>query len=677
MVKLVLALLLLASRPLWTSAGDDAQEAKDGKLHGRFLHITDIHVDPNYKPNSNADGDHDCHRGSGHAGFFGAVGSDCDSPLTLVNATVAWIQDNLADSIDFVIWTGDAARHDSDEKIPRTEKEVLQLNQLLASKFHDIVSTSNGKKKEMRIPFVLTIGNNDVMPHNILKKGPNTWTKNFASIWDPFIPEEQHHSFVHGGWFYVEVIPHRLAVFSLNTMYFFSSNSAVDGCASEDEPGYEHMEWLRVQLQFIRKRDMKAILIGHVPPARTDSKENWDETCWQKYTLWLQQYRDIIVGSMFGHMNIDHFMLQDTKDIKIGDGGTKSLLRLAKRDSSDDQTVSIQSRMNYLTSLRDSWARLPSPPDTSSSACSEGGVDSKLNHKSHLGLVWGLKPQGKKKDMRKYLKAIGGPWAERFSISLVSPSVIPDYYPTLRVIEYNVSGLENAKIWSEATSHHKKWQQPTLPLLEDVDIGTQDLQEESRKKKKKKPKMPKFESPEPPSTTSPPGPAYSNQPLTLLSYTQYFANLTELNNIQTMSYTAGRDHNQKLLKHDPRESDDGLQPRKFSFEVFYDTKTDKVYNLKDLTVKSFLNLARGIAEKKKASGGRRTEADLAPGYLDGKAKTPPEEKGNESPVNLNQGPSLNYLCTGMEASPPMTPSRDSLWSVFVRRAFVGFVDDNA
>lgn len=40
MVKLVLALLLLASRPLWTSAGDDAQEAKDGKLHGRFLHIT-------------------------------------------------------------------------------------------------------------------------------------------------------------------------------------------------------------------------------------------------------------------------------------------------------------------------------------------------------------------------------------------------------------------------------------------------------------------------------------------------------------------------------------------------------------------------------------------------------------------------------------------------------------
>ena len=75
----------------------------------------------------------------------------------------------------------------------------------------------------------------------------------------------------------------------------------VDGCANKHEPGYEHMEWLRIQLQILRERGMKAILIGHVPPARTDSKESWDETCWQKFTLWERQYRDIIVGSLFGH----------------------------------------------------------------------------------------------------------------------------------------------------------------------------------------------------------------------------------------------------------------------------------------------------------------------------------------------------------------------------------------
>jgi endopolyphosphatase len=75
------------------------------------------------------------------------------------------------------------------------------------------------------------------------------------------------------------------------------------------------MEWLRIQLQILRDRGMKAILMGHVPPARVDSKESWDETCWQKYTLWQRQFRDVIVGGLYGHMNIDHFMLQDFDQI--------------------------------------------------------------------------------------------------------------------------------------------------------------------------------------------------------------------------------------------------------------------------------------------------------------------------------------------------------------------------
>ncbi|KLJ08342.1 hypothetical protein EMPG_16212 [Blastomyces silverae] len=678
MVKLALAISLLASWPLRTFAGNDLREAKAQKLHGRFLHITDIHADTNYKPNSNTDGDHECHRGSGNAGFYGTAGSNCDSPLTLVNATFAWIQDNLADSIDFVVWTGDSARHDNDEKTPRTEQEILHMNQLLADKFHDIFSKSHGHKKGMRIPVVPTIGNNDIMPHNILKKGPNHWMKRFARIWDIFIPEEQRHSFVHGGWFYVEVIPHKLAVVSLNTMYFYDSNSAVDGCAHKDEPGYEHMEWLRVQLQFMRKKNMKAILIGHVPPARTTSKENWDETCWQKYTLWLQQYRDIIVGSMFGHMNIDHFMFQDTSDLKIGDKGTEFQPTRAKRHNPDDQVVSVQSRMNYLTNLRHAWSQLPSPPNTSSSAHFDD--NSQLKDGFDFGSALDVNLRGKK-EMRKYLKEIGGPWAERYSVSLVSPSIIPNYYPTLRVIEYNISGLENAMLWSEITAHDGKLPQQTLPLFDDLDIGAQDpsggnKKQGKKKKKKKKPKKPKFEVPEPPSPTAPPGPAYSNQPFTLLSYTQYFSNLTELEHVETTMSITDRLQDQKRLswrEYRSRQSGDGHEPSNFSFKVFYDTKTDRAYNLKDLTVKSFLDLARGIAEKKR-SGGKGPKADVLPndniiGCPDGKAEVPPPEEENE-------GSSLDSRCTRLEPSPLVTRSRERLWSVFVRRAFVGFVNGN-
>lgn len=186
-----------------------------------------------------------------------------------------------------MIWTGDSARHDNDEKIPRTANEIMELNTLLSQKWISIFveegvrETSNAVPR-MSIPVIPTFGNNDIMPHNIFNEGPNKWTKRFAEIWNPFIPEDQRHTFVEGGWFTAEVVPGRLAVISLNTMYFFDSNSAVDGCNAKSEPGYEHMEWLRVQLKILRSRNMKAILMGHVPPARSSEKKNWDETCWQK-----------------------------------------------------------------------------------------------------------------------------------------------------------------------------------------------------------------------------------------------------------------------------------------------------------------------------------------------------------------------------------------------------------
>lgn len=223
----------------------------------------------------------------------------------MINATFKWIEDNLKNEIDFIIWTGDSARHDNDEEIPRTEKEVHKLNTMIADKFFDVFSKPDNindtdPSNDLLIPIIPSLGNNDFLPHNILRKGPNNVLRSFSQTWRKFIPEEQRHGFEQGGSFFVEVIPNKLAVFSLNTMYFFSSNAAVDGCESKSDPGYHTMEWLRIQLQFMRKRGVKAILTGHVPPARTPGKMSWDETCWQKYALWSERYRDVIVGSVYG-----------------------------------------------------------------------------------------------------------------------------------------------------------------------------------------------------------------------------------------------------------------------------------------------------------------------------------------------------------------------------------------
>ncbi|KAF7523305.1 hypothetical protein PCG10_006709 [Penicillium crustosum] len=581
-------------------------------VRGRFLHITDFHPDRLYKPGTSID--RSCHRGQGPAGYFGAEGTDCDSPLSLVNETFRWIEENLKDEIDFVIWTGDSARHDNDEKLPRTADEIMELNVFLSQKWvsifgeEEVRETLNAAPK-ISIPVIPTFGNNDIMPHNIFNEGPNKWTKRFAEIWKPFIPEDQRHTFVEGGWFTTEVVPGRLAVISLNTMYFFDSNSAVDGCDAKSEPGYEHMEWLRVQLKILRSRNMKAILMGHVPPARSSEKKNWDETCWQKYTLWMHQYRDVVVGSFYGHMNIDHFMLQDSNKVNI--------------DSKVDGKVSINSKTDYLQSLRNQWSSLPSPP---SGLFEDLDSLSNLEDLSEVGTAKkGKGGKKKEKKKQKFLDKIGGPWAERYSVSLVAPSLVPNFFPSLRVIDYNVTGLDDVAHRAELLTDEVD---DTTVGLDHAAIDTTGTSDDSlaapgiQKKKKKgkgKKKKPKFKVPEPPSPTAPPGPAYSNQAFTLLGYTQYYSNLTKIHE----QIAAGKR---------------GDDPR-IDYEIEY-TTSDDVYQMKDLTVRSFFQLAARIGEEEAEA--KQTDAN---------SEDADWSVAKKKPVN-------------------------NVWQAFLRRAFVGFpVDD--
>ncbi|KAL8846813.1 MAG: hypothetical protein Q9221_008121 [Calogaya cf. arnoldii] len=579
------------------------------KLHGRFLHITDFHPDRFYSQFS--DSDDACHWGEGDAGIFGAEKTDCDSPISLVNATFQWINDNLKDTIDFIVWTGDSARHDNDELIPRTEKQVIELNEMMVHKFVEVFGKPDNindtdPTNDFSIPIVPNFGNNDILPHNIFTQGPNRWTKQFAQVWRQFIPEEQRHGFERGGWFFVEVIPNKLAVLSLNTLYFFSNNNAVDGCASKYEPGYEHFEWLRIQLQFFRQRGMKAILMGHVPPARTPSKQSWDETCWQKYTLWLQQYRDVIVGGLYGHMNIDHFMLQDNNeiDIRLITGQVKPPKKPRKSNR-----FSTQSSAAYLTELRYGWSNLPDVFEVQHAGATR-------KNKKHE------KKKGRKSKHDKLLDRIGGPWAERYSATLVGASVVPNYFPTMRVFDYNITGALDDNLHGLS----EKEAGPQLDELERMDMSASS-------------KKHKFVKPHPPSKSQPPGPAYSPQTFSWASYTQYFANLTRIN----AEFTS------------PRRS----KHAKFTYEPEYDTKNDTIFGLEDLTVRSYVNLAARIGDYKPrkddvlSTATNENEDDISAT----KKKKHKKHKKNKKHKKHKKQKKLNKT-----------------WFAFVNRAYVGTKD---
>lgn len=58
-----------------------------------------------------------CHRGrrqslfDTNVGRFGAPGEKCDAPILLMQQTLDWVAREWGNKLDFIIWTGDNARH--------------------------------------------------------------------------------------------------------------------------------------------------------------------------------------------------------------------------------------------------------------------------------------------------------------------------------------------------------------------------------------------------------------------------------------------------------------------------------------------------------------------------------------------------------------------------------------
>jgi len=309
------------------------------------------------------------------------------------------------------------------------------------------------------------------------------------------------------------------------------------------------------------------------------------------------------------------------------------------------ETFTTQSRSTYLMSLREEWSRMPSP----SSISMEG---------------WDALDETEKREMQisKFWEKIGGRWAERYSVSLVSPSVIPNYFPSLRVIEYNVTGLDNAATWAEAMASSRP--RPSS--------GTPDS---SPREDPSAVDSHPLKVPKPPSSTTSPGPAYSNQPLTWLSYTQYFANLTRLNEGVSRSQTSsGKAHAKE--NQDPGMMREELKRTAipFEFEIEYSTRHDDIYGMKDLTVLNLFKLAGRIAEK---HTGKNDLEDVSwPEWPNTRPNTPEDDldatKKKKKKKNKKKEKKEKKK---KKKNGPQPEFKNEAWYTFLIRAFVGYYDE--
>ncbi|KAF7352779.1 RFX-type winged-helix domain-containing protein [Mycena venus] len=349
-------------------------------------------------------------------GIMGSRTQTVTSPFRLTNLTLDFIEKKWASEIDFVIWTGDNARHDNDRKLPRTPTEIYDLNRAVAGKMNSVF-TSRG------IPVIPSLGNNDVWPHNIMIPGPNSITNEFASIWKAFIPFPYLQIFQRGAYYAVEVIPDSVAVISLNTMYFYDSNKAVGGCVfkDRDDAGNLQFDWLEVQLKGFRARgmqvrnfdsliDMSLIswwrcgyqdtslhlqgIISRNAYVFTLFLANKDE-CFAQYVRYVElalRFQDTIVGHLFGHMNADHFFFLEANDLEIIEPAT------------------VKNNGELFDTLLSDFAAMPKAKDIS---------------------------------------------LDDYAVINVSPSVVPNpYLPSFRVFSYNITGTASSLKNRKHGHHH-------------------------------------------------------------------------------------------------------------------------------------------------------------------------------------------------------------------------------
>lgn len=574
----------------------DVKTGKERKLHGRFLHITDIHPDPYYVEGSSIDAV--CHTGKPSkkkdvAPKFGKAMSGCDSPVILMEETLRWIKENLRDKIDFVIWTGDNIRHDNDRKHPRTEAQIFDMNNIVADKMTELFSAGNEEDpRDFDVSVIPSLGNNDVFPHNMFALGPTLQTREYYRIWKNFVPQQQQRTFDRSASFLTEVIPGKLAVLSINTLYLFKANPLVDNCNSKKEPGYQLLLWFGYVLEELRSRGMKVWLSGHVPPIA----KNFDQSCYDKFTLWTHEYRDIIIGGLYGHMNIDHFIPTDGKKAR------KSLLKAMEQSTrvqqgedsnEEDEETELNRILDHAMAAKEVFLMGAKPSNKEAYMNTVRDtyyrkVWNKLERVNEKN-VENQKKKKEKKDKKKKKPITRKELIERYSIVNIGGSVIPTFNPSFRIWEYNITDIVNDSNF--AVSEYKPWDEffESLnkimedSLLEDemdssnieVGINREKMGEKKNKKKKKNDKTMPTEMPDKYEL----GPAYVPQLFTPTRFVQFYADLEKINQELHNSFVESKDI--------------------FRYEVEY-TSDEKPYSMDSLTVGSYLDLAGRLYENKPA-----------------------------------------------------------------------------
>eukprot|EP00873_Tetraselmis_striata_P036610 jgi/Tetstr1/456874/TSEL_043546.t1 len=290
----LLLLLVLAPTPVLGSAAA-VTGGLAGAAFGRFLWLSDLHLDPLYGQ-PGAYGGRACERGAPACGRYG-----CDSPRHLVEIALAEAA-AAAPRADFALVTGDFVRH----KVSELPDEQGAFEAALRGTAELLVGALGAGR------VVPVLGNNDLLPANHLEvtsevpPGPGMPRQPalaaLAELWASHgllaAPNEVD-TFGHGGYFARRVGP-RLWLLALNTVVY---SSAATPPSNATDP-FGQWAWAREQLLAVRAACGAAIIAGHNPPSLATYQPgelSWTAPATASYRSLLAGFGDVLAGQCFGH----------------------------------------------------------------------------------------------------------------------------------------------------------------------------------------------------------------------------------------------------------------------------------------------------------------------------------------------------------------------------------------
>ncbi|XP_039266810.2 sphingomyelin phosphodiesterase-like [Styela clava] len=279
------------------------------KSTARVLHLSDIHMDLNYKLGGNVDCSEPlCCRDtkkmksdSRQAGYWGSLGY-CDTPYwTLEN----FLQQTSKNTYDYIIWTGDLPAHNDWSQSRDNQISVLyNLTSLLIKYFP-------------KTPIYPSLGNHESFPVNsfppryVDDNNSITWLyKALTKAWSPWLPADALKSVSQSGCYTTLVRP-RFRIVSLNMNYCNQQNWWM--LINPVDPNHE-LEWLVSTLLKAELNDERVHILGHIPPGSPDCLPIWSHN----YYNIINRFKDTIVAQFFGHTHWDQleiFYDEKTKSV--------------------------------------------------------------------------------------------------------------------------------------------------------------------------------------------------------------------------------------------------------------------------------------------------------------------------------------------------------------------------